>query len=311
MFDGIIHVWIANGDDMRRNGGRGRDSTRRGLLGMMAGTAIWRLAGGPAAAGDAAGPADAPDLAPATALDATIAFTGHSMIATIFPIGTPPQPEGTDFPSLWPGETHLDFIGWSSNAQRWDADGYARRGDYDRLVMSELGHPVHGLPHPASDLGRQNLQYLYWFAMTAIGKGAEPVLYMPWSPRNADLDREGQQVFHYERAWLEAHTGHRIWIIPAGQFARAARDLYGDDDALFTDDVHWRADGPVPAGLAYLTYQFFARQRVPNPPRLPAMADLAWQVLQDYRWAGFGGRGEVPALKIDDPLPEPAPLPAP
>lgn len=251
-----------------------------------------------------------PDLVPPTPLDATIAFTGHSMIAAMFPDGSrAPHPVGPDFPTIWPGDTPLDFIGWSSNLERWQANGHARTGSYDRLVMTELGDPATGLPDPSSRLGRENLQYLYWFAMTAISKGAEPVLYLPWSPRSIDLDREGQQVFHYERAWLEAHTGRPVWIIPAGRFARAVRDQVGNDDALFVDEVHWRSDGPVPAGLAYLTYQFFARQRLPDPPRLPEMADLAWQVLQDYRWAGFGGQDEVPALEMADPLPSPAPLP--
>lgn len=241
--------------------------------------------------------------------DEVIAFTGHSMVAAIFPNDDHAYNDGVDFPSLWPGETHFDFIGWSSNIKRWRAKGYARTGSYDRLVITELGELDSGLPDPASAQGRQNLQYLYWFAMTAISKGAEPVLYLPWSPVTADLDAEAQQVMHYEREWLETHTGHPIWVIPAGVFVRAARDVYKDDAALFVDPVHLRPNGPVPTGLAYLTYQFFTKTRVSDPALFPEMEELAWQVLQEYQWAGFGGTVAQPALRIGDPLPDPAPLP--
>ncbi|MDB6177827.1 hypothetical protein PAF17_09970 [Paracoccus sp. Z330] len=245
----------------------------------------------------------------AVAPDATIAFSGHSMIAAIFPNDNHAYNDGVDFPSLWQGKAHFDFIGGSSNAKRWRAKGFARTGNYDRLVLTELGDLERGLADPASPQGRHNLQYLYWFAMTAIAKGAEPVLFMPWSPRSPNLDAQALPVFHYERQWLEQHTGHKIQIIPAGIFARAAREYYDDDDALFVDLVHWRANSAMPTGLAYLTYQFFARERVRNPSLYPEMEELAWQVLQDYRWAGFGGTQDVPALTIKDPLPEPAPLP--
>lgn len=241
--------------------------------------------------------------------DATIAFSGHSMIAAIFPDDDHAYNAGVDFPTLWSGPTHFDFIGWSSNAKRWRAHGYARSGSYDRLVLTEMGDMERGLPDPASPQGRHNLQYLYWFAMTAIAKGAEPVLFMPWSPRQPDLDAQAMSVLHYERQWLEQHTGHPIWVIPAGLFARAAREHYDNDDALFVDAVHWRPDSAVPTGLAYLTYQFFAQRRVPRVTLFPEMEELAWQVLQDYRWAGFGGTEAVPALQIEDPLPEPAALP--
>lgn len=280
-------------------------TTRRRVLGMMAGAAAL----GPARALAQASGSALPALSEPLPLGSTIAFTGHSMVAAIFPNDDHAYNDGVDFPTLWPGETHFDFMGWSSNAKRWRAMGYARTGQYDRLVMTELGDQYEGLPDPASPEGRQNLQHLYWFAMTAISKGAEPVLYMPWSPVEPDLDQQAQAVFHYERDWLETHTGHRIWIIPAGQFARAARDLTGDDGALFVDPVHWRPNAAGPTGLAYLTYQFFAKTRVPKPTLFPEMEELAWQVLQDYRWAGFGGTEAVPALKIEDPLPKPAPLP--
>lgn len=242
--------------------------------------------------------------------DATIAFTGHSMVAAIFPLDNHAYNDGVDFPSLWRGETHFDFMGWSSNIKRWRAMGYARKGRYDQLVMTEFGDMETGLADPASPQGRQNLQHLYWFAMTAIAQGARPVLYMPWSPATADLDDPAQRVFHYERDWLQKHTGQPIWIIPAGLFVRAARDLIGDDGALFVDPVHLRPNAPVPTGLAYLTYQFFTKRRVQSPTLFPEMEQLAWQVLQSYRWSGFGGTQAVPALEIDDPLPDPAPLPA-
>lgn len=272
---------------------------RRHMLGMMGAAAFW-----PVSPLRAAPPLRAP-LPP----DSTIAFTGHSMIAALFDADDRAYNAGVDFPSLWQGPTLLDFIGWSSNARRWRAMGHARTGRYDRLVMTDLGDLDSGLPHPASAEGRQNLQHLYWFAMTAIAKGAEPVLYMPWSPVVADLDDAAQPILHYERQWLERHTGHRIWIIPAGLFARALRDRTADDPALFVDGVHWRPDGPAPTGLAYLTYQFFAMQRVPAPSLFPETEELAWQVLQDYHWAGFGGQSALPALEIEDPLPDPAPLP--
>lgn len=277
--------------------------SRRHLLAALAGLTLLRGAGWPAAArADAVLPQP---LSP----DATIAFTGHSMLAAIFPNDDHAYNDGVDFPTLWPGATHFDFAGFSSNASRWRSMGYARTGSYDRLVMTELGDLKTGLPHPASAEGRHNLQHLYWFAMTAIEKGASPVLYLPWSPLEPDLDHQGQEVFHYQRQWLEQHIDQPVWIIPAGLFARAARDHYDDDGALFVDAVHWRPNGPGPTGLAYLTYQFFARTRVPQPTLFPEMEDLAWRVLQTYRWAGFGGSEAVPALEIEDPLPDPAPLP--
>lgn len=246
---------------------------------------------------------------PALAPDATIAFSGHSMIAAIFPEDGHAYNAGVDFPSLWQGPTHFDFMGWSSNARRWRAKGYARTGNYDRLVLTELGDIKQGLPDPASPQGRQNLQHLYWFATTAITKGAEPVLYLPWSPRSPDLDAQAIRVFHYEREWLQNHTGVPVWVIPAGLFARAARNFYDDDDALFVDQVHWRPTSAVPTGLAYLTYQFFAKQRVAAPAMFPEAEELAWDLLQRYRWAGFGGTEHGESLDIEDPLPEPAPLP--
>lgn len=273
--------------------------TRRHVLGLLGGAALW-----PALPSVAAASRRAP-LPP----DATIAFTGHSMIAALFDADNRAYNAGVDFPSLWQGPTLLDFIGWSSNAKRWRAMGHARTARYDRLVITDLGDLDSGLPHPASPEGRQNLQHLYWFAMTAIAQGAQPVLYMPWSPVAADLDEPAQQVLHYERQWLETHTGQPVWIIPAGLFARGLRQRVADDGALFVDGVHWRPDGPGPTGLAYLTWQFFAMRRLPAPSLFPEAEELAWQVLQDYRWAGFGGAQAVAALEIDDPLPDPAPLP--
>lgn len=280
--------------------------TRRAALGAFGGHALW-WSGCPVWAQSRAEPAGQSQPVPE---DATIAFTGHSMMAALFPVENRAHNSGVDFPSLWQGKTHFDFIGWSSNIKRWRAKGYARTGDYDLLVMTEYGDLTTGLADPASPQGRQNLQALYWFAMTAIAKGARPVLYMPWSPVPADLDDPAQRVFHYERQWLEAHCGQPVWIIPAGLFVRAVRDLTGDDSALFADPVHLRGDGPVPTGLSYLTWQFLTKRRVPNPPLFPEMEALAWQVLQDYRWSGFGGGDAVPALDIPDPLPDPAPPPA-
>ncbi|MCF3972260.1 hypothetical protein [Paracoccus salsus] len=276
---------------------------RAALRGILAPLGAWALH--PAFAMAAL---PSPLLSEAVPTDATIAFTGHSMLAAIFPNDNRAHNDGVDFPSLWQGETHFDFLGWSSNARRWRAKGYARTGRYDQLVMTDLGDLKTGLPHPASPEGRQNLQHLYWFAMTAIAQKARPVLYMPWSPVTADLDRDGLPVIHFERQWLEARTGQAVWVIPAGLFVRAVRDRHADEQ-LFVDPVHLRPNGPVPTGLAYLTYQFFTKTRVPDPTLFPEMEELAWRVLQDYRWAGFGGETAVPPLEIDDPLPDPAPLP--
>lgn len=162
-----------------------------------------------------------------------------------------------------------------------------------------------GFPEIGTPASVTTLQTLYWFGLAAQERQAELILFPPWSPMMADLDATADPAFAYYRQWLEVHLGQPVWIIPAGAYVRAMRNALGD--AVFSDGLHLDPASRYPRGLSYLVYSFLTQQRCPFVRSDDEDLDqMAWDVLQAQRWAGFGGSVEVLPPDVPDPLPNPA-----
>ena len=171
--------------------------------------------------------------------------------------------------------------------------------------MSEIADLQTGFPALDTPASVATLQTLYWFGLAAQERQAELILFPPWSPMMADLDATADPAFAYYRQWLEVHLGQPVWIIPAGAYVRAMRNAFGD--AVFSDGLHLDPSSRYPRGLSYLVYSFLTQQRCPFVRAGDEDLDqMAWDVLQAQRWAGFGGSVEVLPPDVPDPLPEPA-----
>lgn len=239
---------------------------------------------------------------------AKVVVAGHSFLMT--PVGGyPGDDHGGILHSAWPGAPiPMDFVPGGSSTAAWQLNGAARNEpSYDVLIVTEIADVMSGFPAVDSPQGIQNLQHLYWFGLEAQARGAELVLYQPWSTVYADLDSTAIPIFNYYRQWLEQHLGQPVYVIPAGQYVRALRNEFGDD--IFEDGVHLRRIDKWPRGTSYLVYSFLTKQRCPFVVEGDEDIDqMAWDVLQAEKWAGFGGSVEVSPPEIDDPLPEPATL---
>ena len=242
--------------------------------------------------------------APATG---TLLFAGHSFVQTAWGGVTSDGQHGGILYSDWPGSTLSDFVPFGSSRAVWDLNGHARNSDYDLVLVSDVADLATGFPAPGPSMVN-SLQALYWHGLAAAARGAELILFQPWSPQAVDLDGTGVAAFAYYRQWLTDHLGTPVWVIPTGQYVRALRREFGDD--IFVDGLHLRAASQYARGVSYLTYSFLTKERCPFVREGDGDVDqIAWDTLQSERMAGFGGTAGVDAADIADPLPEPLPLP--
>ncbi len=133
----------------------------------------------------------------------SLGFSGHSFLATA--VG---PAHGGDLHAAWPGGTDMNFMGFSSLRDRWQANGVDRTADYDgALLVTELGDLTTGLADPASAQGIETLQHLYWFALTAQQKGCGLFgIYPPRTPESGTAaDDDGTMAkCQYWVDWLRA-----------------------------------------------------------------------------------------------------------
>lgn len=228
--------------------------------------------------------------------------------------------------TLWAGDIHQTFLGWSSLADRWALNGPERTEDYDgTLIVAEIGDLETGIADPASSQGQQTLQYLYWYALTAQAKGCRFFsIYSVWPPAavtGSAMDALVEDSFakmQYWREWLEARPEITIpvYIIPTAAYIAAARALY-DPASIYRDVIHLDQSLDVNDGLGWFVWMFLRGRKAPDDAgrstMLQELIDAGWDILRGptgYEMAGLGGAVTVTAHPVaSNPLPSPLPLP--
>lgn len=154
------------------------------------------------------------------------------------------------FPSLWSGPRFLNYMGFSTLKARWDANGVDRTGDYSgALWLTEFVNPADGgWPAPDSTAGRETLQYIFWYALTAQRKGCKALfLYPPWSPEGMEAI-DGQTMAWSQRMadWLRARPEITIpvYIMPVPAIVAGFRAFFAPQ-SIYSDGLHLR--GPQDA----------------------------------------------------------------
>lgn len=243
----------------------------------------------------------------ASAASDTVLFAAHSFVQTAWGGVTSDGQHGGILYSDWPGATLSDFVPFGSTRALWELDGNARNAAYDQIIISEVADLGTGFPVPGPAMV-ETLQHMFWFGQTAAARGAELVLFQPWSPVTPDLDASADAGFAYAREWLQNHLGTPVWIIPAGAYVRALRAEFGD--GIFSDGLHLSPGSRYPRGISYLVASFLTKARCTFVrPGDEDIDQLAWEILQAREEAGFGGSTVITPAAIADPLPSPVGLP--
>lgn len=242
-----------------------------------------------------------------------LGFSAHSFLHQAVAPG--------DFGNLgtyWTGAQHMNYAGFSSLKQRWDANGVDRTASYDgALLLTEIGDLVTGLADPASAQGIETLQHLYWYALTAQAKGCRLLgIYIPHSPEGANIDADALAKVQYWLNWLRGQPAITIpvYAIPVPVIVRAMIDRYAPA-SVYADGLHLRTPSyPAPNqmnnAMGQAVRMFLTGQRPANDPGwnadLIALVDDAWSILQAYQMTGLGGATVVAPFPVaSDPLPNP------
>lgn len=152
----------------------------------------------------------------ATATSATALFAGHSFVQTAWGGVTSDGQHGGILYSDWPGTTRSDFVAFGSARQVWNLNGHARNSSYDLVIVSEIADLGSGFPPPGAGMV-ETLQTFYWHGLAAAARGAELVLFQPWSPDAANLDASAATAFALpplaDRTSGRPGLGHSGWSV--------------------------------------------------------------------------------------------------
>ena len=271
--------------------------------------------------GDFAGAAPATPGRVTIAPTEGVAFSSHSFLA--FAAGVTPDGGSTVLASLWQGTRHLNYLGFSSLKQRWDANGVDRTGDYSgALWLTEFVNPADGgWPAPDSAAGRETLQYLYWYGLTAQRKGCKAIfLYPPWSPQGMEaLDPQTMSWFQRQADWWNARPDATIpaYVMPVPAIVAGFRAMFAPQ-SIYSDGLHLRGSNDAEPNkhmdaLAVGLDMMMTGTRPANDPswtaEMIAQVDIVWAAIRDYACTGLGGAITVTPTPVSaDPLPDPMPL---
>lgn len=166
-------------------------------------------------------------IPPITTSD-SIGLSAHSFLAFTFQQN---QDGGSPkFQEIWDGDTFINYMGFSSLKDRWDANGVDRTGNYSgALWVTEFTNPAEGWPAYDSARGIETLQYLYWYALTAQAKGCKAFyIFPPWSSEalNEDLSTMQHAVFWQE--WLRKHVTIPVYVLPVPYIVRDFRNYFNN-----------------------------------------------------------------------------------
>lgn len=249
-----------------------------------------------------------------------VGFSAHSFLA--FAAAVTGDGGSPVFDAIWGGPIRLNYLGFSSLKDRWDANGLDRTGTYaGALWLTEFTNPAEGWPAYDSARGIETLQYLFWYGLTAQAKGCKAIfIYPPWSPEGmAALDPTTMQHAQFWRDWLDARPEITIpvYLMPVPVIVGRFRDYFAPQ-SIYSDGLHLRGPndaapnqsmGAMGVGLDMM----MTGQRIPNDAGwnadMIAQVGIVWDTIQEYACTGFGGPVVVTPIGSTDPLPSPAPLP--
>ena len=252
-----------------------------------------------------AAPASRPLIAPTE----SIGESAHSFLA---------EPTGS---LSWSGPIILNYMGGSNVKDRWDANGLDRTGDYSgALIVATFGDFEVGTYPPDSAEGIDELQHLYWYALTAQAKGCRllivyPIWTPPGPPTSWDTDTMARTIAKV--GWLNARPEITLRVVtaPTPILARQLEAYYAPT-SIWRDGLHM-VDPPVPGmrairGMGLMVHSMLTGARYAGAAidaEDGVMADMAWAVVRDYACTGLGGATVIaPYPLATDPLPSPLPL---
>ena len=222
----------------------------------------------------------------------------------------------------WGAPIRLNYMGGSNVTQRWDANGLDRTGDYSgALLVATFGDFSVGTYPPDSAEGIDELQHLYWYALTAQAKGCRllvvyPIWTPPGPPTNWDTDTMACTIAKAD--WLNARPEITLQVVtaPVPILARQLEAYYAPT-SIWRDGLHM-VDPPVPGmrairGMGLMVHSMLTGARYAGAAidaEDGVMADMAWAAVRDHACTGLGGSIVIaPYQMATDPLPNPAPLP--
>ena len=239
-------------------------------------------------------------------------MSAHSFLA---------EPSGS---MAWGAPIRLNYMGGSNVTERWDAYGPDRSGNYDgALLVATFGDFEVGTYPPDSAEGIDELQHLYWYALTAQAKGCRlmvvyPIWTPPGPPTSWDNDTMARTIA--KTNWLNARPEITLTVVtaPTPILARQLEAYYAPT-SIWRDGLHM-VDPPVPGmrairGMGLMVHSMLTGARYAGAAidaEDGVMADMAWAVVRDYACTGLGGATVIAPYPLPtDPLPSPLPLPHP
>lgn len=227
-----------------------------------------------------------------------------------------------DLGAYWTGDLHISYYESSSLKFRWDAIGVDRTANYSgALIVTEIGDLETGLADPASAQGIETLQYLYWYALTAQGKGCALMgIYIPHSPEGVNIDDDALAKVQYWLDWLRGRPEITIpvYAIPVPVMVREMIEQFAPS-GIYADGLHlktpaYSAPNQMNNAMGQMVRMFLTGQRPANDPNwnaeLIGLVDTAWAVLTAHEMSGFGGNIVIAPYPVaTNPLPNPSPLP--
>lgn len=249
-----------------------------------------------------------------------VAFSAHSFLA--FAATVTGDGGSAVFDALWDGPVLVNYVGFSTLKDRWDANGVDRTGTYSgALWATEFTNPADGWPAIASAASRQTLQYLYWYALTAQAKACKAlILYPPWSPEGMDIDAATMARAQSWRDWLVARAEITIpvYVMPVPIIVARFRARFAPQ-TIYSDGLHLR--GPTDAApnksmdaMGVGLRMMMTGARVADDPgwtvEMRDQVAIVWDTIAEFACTGLGGGAIVTGdFGGADPLAAPLALP--
>ena len=240
--------------------------------------------------------------------DEALGFAGHSSVGEIF--------DGGGFDANWNGQIFTNIIGGDTNVKMlWDADGPERNNPVEAIIFSDMDvSPVGRYPAPDTAQGIENLQYAYWYGLTAAEDNGELILVWHTTPRHS---YDGSYEFNrasrnYTRNWLSEKLNRNVYIMPIDLYVKTMIDAGIPRTQIWRDDYHLadNVNGVGPkVGLGVMLHYMLTGDMIPVSEGNELYQAFAIAAVDNHRWAGAGGTGNDQILTVADPLPNPSPLP--
>lgn len=247
-------------------------------------------------------------LLPTFSTSQELGFAGHSSVGEIF--------DGGMFGENWSGPIYTNIIGGDTYSKTvWDANGPERNNPVDMILFSDMDVSPNGrYSEPNTPQGMEDLQYAYWYGLTAVNQGAKVILAWHTTPRHSydisfDFNRQSR---NYTRQWLSDKLGEDVFIMPIDLYVKNLIDLGIPRTQIWRDDYHLadNVNGVGPKiGLGVMLYYMLTGVILPASADNLVYRDAAIAAVDNHRWAGRAGYGNDDMLQVADPLPNPLPLP--